>query len=114
MSMPSSSHRDCWITFKHHTSVGRCASLQDDWNAVYRQPGSTLNQGIGPADFAVAFIALQGNRSAVDGKGSIPLGNAATNVGCVTREHRAHVVMTFQRSEEHTSELQSRPHLVCR
>src|SRR3989442_4291139 len=37
-----------------------------------------------------------------------------TGIGTKLSEKRALQVMSIMRSEEHTSELQSRPHLVCR
>src|SRR3989442_9654506 len=38
----------------------------------------------------------------------------ASNVGVIAREPLANGLLAGKRSEEHTSELQSRPHLVCR
>src|SRR5690554_2978739 len=44
---------------------------------------------------------------------SIPLGSVVTIEAKVSRTFRTSMEI-FLRSEEHTSELQSRPHLVCR
>src|SRR3989442_4232527 len=61
-------------------------------------------------------------RSAGKPKGSVVLvdeayihfSNAPSVIDLVKAGHDVIVLRTFSRSEEHTSELQSRPHLVCR
>src|SRR3989442_16012547 len=56
-------------------------------------------------------------RAPVDGGKACPVGEepSGLNKVLVQRDHRQQVISLYKdRSEEHTSELQSRPHLVCR
>src|SRR5690606_39428788 len=69
--------------------------------------------------YAIAFIGdLPGIPRSIDGEPLLPSGQAlAIDLLLLTLFAVQHSVMTrptFKRSEEHTSELQSRENLVCR
>src|SRR3989442_4584542 len=80
------------------------------------QPGRTLlrppTEWAGPADpVRVKFVATIGDHvETVEVTGTA--GRYRLTIGSEVREVDAR--LTGPRSEEHTSELQSRPHLVCR
>src|SRR5207344_3628175 len=45
---------------------------------------------------------------------ALPITSSGATIPCKSRASRPPTVVSERRSEEHTSELQSRPHLVCR
>src|SRR3712207_8355574 len=56
----------------------------------------------------------EGRKAFWDGYKHINLPNASLDVGCEELRRRARERAGLKRSEEHTSELQSRQYLVCR
>src|SRR3989442_6249540 len=72
---------------------------------IRRPPRSTL------FPYTTLFRSLPGARAPLASVGQEhPRGQRGNGVGSGTRSRR----LVHGRSEEHTSELQSRPHLVCR
>src|SRR5579872_3274962 len=83
---------------------------------VWESEGSALDELVRQASIDVAFIALHG-RGGEDGcvQGLLELlGIPYTGSGVLASALAMDKLKAKERSEEHTSELQSRPHLVCR
>src|SRR2546429_5795707 len=75
------------------------------YTTLFRSSGTRRSRPVAPRDATGIAVALEEARKAAS-IGEVPVGAAVLRDG--TMVVRAH------RSEEHTSELQSRLHLVCR
>src|SRR3712207_8036533 len=80
------------------------------YTTLFRSRGSVAQSGWP----RVCGVVLEGGTLTSSAAGSLPAPSTAPLRGCVERGRGGGVVVGTLRSEEHTSELQSRQYLVCR